>query len=208
MTSAGLPPINSLIDLVFLDGEIFMSRVEDHVGRLMTVAAPYGVDVPAIGSLLEIAWVNGDRRQAVDMRLSGITKEQPPRWQLEVVGSVRLCTRRHYVRGGGGEGVELTKDDLPCASKVIDMSEGGVRCRVREDRFYHDDRVGVRLILGDEVLELDGTVRFVRRRPEMDDVDVIITYEVTEAIGRTIRGYILRREMELRRRVRESVANA
>jgi hypothetical protein len=209
--AADLPAINCLVDVVLLDGEIFHSRIEDISGLLITVGAPYGIrseDVPVVGAGLEIAWVSGDRRHAVDMRLKSITREQPPRWELQVVGSVRLQTRRNYVRGGGGEGVEIVKGGQTYTGRVMDLSEGGVRLRIREDRFERDDRVEVRLTLDDTMFPLNGKVLFVRWIPDSEGFDVIITYEPTEAVGRAIRGYVLRREMEERRRFRESVVNS
>ncbi|MEV4513577.1 PilZ domain-containing protein [Dactylosporangium sp. NPDC049525] len=206
-----LPAINALVDVVLMDGEAYQSRVEDMTGKRLIVAAPFGVntaDMPKLGSSVELAWVAGDRRQAVDVRLVELSREQPPRWSLEAVGSVRLQTRRNYVRGGGGEGVEVTKDGTAFRGRVIDLSEGGVRCRLHEDRFDRDDRVDLRIALDEETIAIRGTVLFVRRDPENDAFDVIITYETTELMGRAIRGYVLRREMEERRRARESVANA
>jgi hypothetical protein len=206
-----LPAINALVDVVLMDGEAYQSRVEDTSGKRLTVAAPFGVipaDVPKLGAAMELAWVAGDRRQAVDVRLAELSREQPPRWSLEAVGSIRLQTRRNYVRGGGGEWVEVILGGTTYQGRVIDLSEGGVRCRMVEDRFDRDDRVGVRVSLETETIDLAGTVLFVRRDPENASYDVIITYETSELVGRAIRGYVLRREMEERRRNRESVANA
>ncbi|WP_432834584.1 PilZ domain-containing protein [Dactylosporangium sp. CA-092794] len=207
----GLPAINTLVDVVLMDGEAYQSRVEDADGKRLTVAAPFGVnsaDVPEVGSIMELAWVAGDRRHAVDVRLAELTRERPPRWSLEAVGSIRLQTRRNYVRGGGGEEVEVTLGGVAYQGKVVDLSEGGVRCRMEDDRFDRDDRVDVRVQLDTGALALRGIVLFVRRDHENATYDVIITYETNEIMGRAIRGYVLRREMEERRRNRESVANA
>ena len=209
MTS--LPPINALVDVVLMDGEAYQSRVEDTTGKRLTVAAPFGVnqsDLPKVGASMELAWVAGDRRQAVDVKLVELSREQPPRWSLEAVGSIRLQTRRNYVRGGGGEAVEVTLGGTAYQGRVIDLSEGGVRARMLQDKFERDDRVDLRIPLESETIALSGTVLFVRRDPENATYDVIITYETSELVGRAIRGYVLRREMEERRRNRESVANA
>jgi hypothetical protein len=206
-----LPAINALVDVVLMDGQAYQSRVEDASEKRLTVAAPFGVhaaDVPKIGAAMELAWIAGDRRQAVDVRLVELSREQPPRWTLEAIGSIRLQTRRTYVRGGGGEWVGIVLGGTVYDGKVIDMSEGGVRCRMAEDRFDRDDRVEVRLSLDEQTLTMKGTILFVRRDPEHAAYDVIITYETNELMGRAIRGYVLRREMEERRRNRESVANA
>ncbi|GAA2618861.1 hypothetical protein GCM10010399_57380 [Dactylosporangium fulvum] len=209
MTS--LPAINTLVDVVLMDGEAYQSRVEDVTDKRLTVAAPFGVntaDMPKVGTSLELAWVAGDRRHAIDVRLTALSNEQPPRWSLEAIGSIRLQTRRNYVRGGGGEPVEVTMGGTAYAGRVIDLSEGGIRCRMLEDKFDRDDRVELRIALEDQTIPLNGTVLFVRRDHKNGTFDVIITYETTELVGRAIRGYVLRREMEERRRSRESVANA
>ena len=91
---------------------------------------------------------------------------------------------------------------------MIDLSEGGVRLRVQEDLFDRDEHVDVLLKLDGDRLSLRGTVLFVRRHPQTASFDLIITYETPEAVGRTIRSYVLKREMEARRRLRESVMNA
>ena len=202
-----LPDLNALIDIVLIDGQAFHSRVEDAVGTRLTVGAPFSIraaDVPRIGGRLDVAWLAGARRMVVTVRLRA-TNREPPRWQLEVAGTPRLQTRRHYVRGGGGERVEFTTDSgdmFTCWA--IDVSEGGVRCRMPEDRVSHDEAVQMRLSLDTEELSLHGTVRFVRPREETESFDVIVTYQTTEAVGQRIRAYIMRREMEERRRLRAS----
>jgi len=206
-----LPAINALVDVVLMDGEAYQSRVEDITGKRLTVAAPFGLnqaDLPKVGAAMDLAWVACDRRQAVDVKLVALSHEQPPRWSIESVGSIRLQTRRNYVRGGGGEVVEVSLGGTAYQGRVIDLSEGGVRARMLEDKFDRDDRVELRIGLENETIALSGTVLFVRRDPENATYDVIITYETSELVGRAIRGYVLRREMEERRRNRESVANA
>jgi hypothetical protein len=206
-----LPAINGLIDLILLDGEVFHSRVEDLDGIRFTVGAPYGIhaaDVPPVGTAMEIAWVDGDRRHGVDVRLRAFTKEQPPRWELQVVGSVHLQTRRNYVRGGGGETAEIVRVPENLVARVVDLSEGGVRLRITQDLFERDDNIEFALDLEDQHVPLHGRVRFVRRMSEIESFDLIVTYTVPEGVSRLIRGYVLRRDMEARRRYRDSVMNA
>src|SRR6185312_15565928 len=106
-----------------MDGQAYQSRVEDGSAKRLTVAAPFGVhssEVPKIGAAMELAWIAGDRRQAVDVRLVELSREQPPRWTLEAIGSIRLQTRRNYVRGGGGGWVGVALDGTTYDGKVID----------------------------------------------------------------------------------------
>jgi hypothetical protein len=210
MSTQSLPPINGLIDLVLSDGEVFPSRIEDADGKLVAVGAPLGLpraEMPKPGSALEIAWIVEDARHAVDVRLRSVTTDAPPRWELTVIGAVRLQTRRSFVRGGGsGELTKVIRDGETYLGKIIDLSEGGVRLRVADDSFRDHDEVDVHLMLDGERMPLHGTVLFIRRHPESASYDVIITYQPTEAVGRAIRGYVMRCEMEARRRFRESVA--
>ena len=99
-----LPPINSLVDLVLPDGEIFPSRIEGIDGKVFTVGAPLGLAAkpPKSGSALEVEWIGEDRRHAAVMRLKGVAGGNPPLWNLELVSSVRTQSRRNFVRGGGG----------------------------------------------------------------------------------------------------------
>jgi hypothetical protein len=205
-----LPPINSLVDLVLLDGETYPSRVEGVDGRVYTVGAPLDLaaHAPKSGTVLEVEWVADERRQAVDMRLKAVTGGQPPLWKLQVASSVRPQSRRNFVRGGGGENADISRGDHKVTGRVIDLSEGGVRLRVTDDLFDGGEHVDVLLKLDGVRLSVRGSVLFVRRHPETASFDLIVTYETPEAVGRAIRGYVLKREMEARRRLRESVMNA
>jgi c-di-GMP-binding flagellar brake protein YcgR len=204
-----LPQINCLVDLVLPDGDIFRSRVEDIDGKMFTVGAPLDsrANASKVGTDLEVEWVLDERRQAVDMRLKSLSGAHPPLWTLEVTSTVRTQSRRSYVRGGGGENADISHAAKKATGKVIDLSEGGVRLRVHEDLFERDQHVDVLLKLDGERLSVRGTVLFVRRHPQTASFDLIITYEMPEAVGRTIRSYVLKREMEARRRLRESVMN-
>jgi hypothetical protein len=205
-----LPPINTLVDLVLLDGVTYPSRVEGIDGKVYTVGAPldYAAHAPKSGTALEVEWVADERRQAVDMRLKTVTGGQPPLWNLEVASSVRTQSRRNFVRGGGGENADISRGEQKVTGRVIDLSEAGVRLRVTHDFFEHGENVDVLLKLDGERLSVRGSVLFVRRQPETASFDLIITYETPETVSRTIRGYVLKREMEARRRLRESVMNA
>ena len=205
-----LPPINTLVDLVLPDGEISPSRVEGIDGKVYTVGAPldFAARAPKAGTALEVEWVADERRQAVDMRLKTVSGGQPPLWNLEVASSVRTQSRRNFVRGGGGENADISRGEHKLTGRVIDLSEGGVRLRVNDDLFDRGEHVDVLLKLDGERLAVRGSVLFVRRQPETASFDLIVTYETPEAVGRTIRGYVLKREMEARRRLRESVMNA
>jgi hypothetical protein len=207
VSSASLPTINALVDIALIDGSSYPSRIEDLDRGAYLVAAPFDIpaqDMPEIGALVELAWLCDDSRMAAPAKLEDITRAQARHWQLRLAGEARRQTRRAFVRGGGGEFVDVLSVDggtAPASGRVIDLSEGGVRCRTRIGNFVNDQRVNLQLRLDTEVVTLGGKVLFVRRNPETADFDVVVQYETTESIGRQIRSYVLRKQMEERRRL-------
>src|SRR5207248_10150903 len=75
------PSVNDLIHIVVDDERMYASRMEDVDGGQLTVAAPIGagdVDIPALGSVLDVAWVDERSRYAMPVRLTGLTRHRPP----------------------------------------------------------------------------------------------------------------------------------
>jgi hypothetical protein len=212
VSATTLPAINALVDVSLIDGSCYPSRVEDVDGRTFTVAAPFGIpdsDRPNAGASLELVWVYDGNRFAVPARFTSLTREQPQRWLVQVVGSAQRKSRRRYMRGGWGEPVRVTRATgaagPPVHGSVIDMSERGVRCRIRinGNDYAPDESVELAMTLGDEVVSTAARVLIVRYHQETGCHDLVATYEPTETVSRVIRGYILRRQMEERRRIAE-----
>jgi hypothetical protein len=207
VSSVQLPTINALVDIALIDGSSYPSRVEDLDRDAYTLAAPFGIaveELPEVGAIVELAWLHEDSRLTAPAKLEGMTREQPRLWRLRIAGEARRQTRRAYVRGGGGELVDLLSADggtAPASGRIIDLSEGGVRCRTRIGNFVREQRVEVALRLDADVVKINGRVLFVRRNVETADFDVVVQYETTETVGRLIRSYVLRRQMEERRRL-------
>jgi hypothetical protein len=207
VSSVRLPAINTLVDIALIDGSSYPSRVEDLDRGAYMVGAPFGIaveDLPEIGAIVELAWLYDDSRLTAPATLEGITREQPRLWQLRIAGDAKRQTRRTFVRGGGGEAVDLLSADggtAPSSGRIIDLSEGGVRCRTRIGNFVRDQRVNVGLRLDTDVVQIAGRVLFVRRNVETADFDVVVQYETSETVGRLIRSYVLRRQMAERRRL-------
>jgi hypothetical protein len=209
VSSVRLPAINALVDIALIDGSSYPSRVEDldlDSGAYM-VGAPFGIpieDVPEIGAIVELAWLHDDSRLTAPAKLEAITRGRPRLWQVRIAGDAKRQTRRAFVRGGGGELVDLLSVDgstAPDSGRVIDLSEGGVRCRTRIGDFARDQRVTVELRLDADLVQIGGRVLFVRRNVETADFDVVVEYETSETVGRLIRSYVLRRQMKERRRL-------
>jgi hypothetical protein len=199
-----LPGINQLIEIVLADGALFPSRVEDVVGGRYMVAAPLAaVETPTPGSSLALAWVAEQSRYALQVVWLGLTKQHPPRWEVEVAGEPRLQSRRRYVRGGGGEpvvlrGVGEVPDRTVLAGEIIDLSESALRFRARDTEYVPGDEVNVGFQLQEHHLETLGRVQALRP-VDGGAVDVVVDFEIREDVARAIRHYVYQRQLAERR---------
>lgn len=209
---ADLPAINSLLHVVVDDEISFQSRLLDVEDNLLTIAAPIGkgdVEIPRNGYRFDVFWTGDRTRYLLVAEMAGWTREHPPRWQLLAVREPTRQTRRRYVRGGSGGAVRikfLEGEPAVFDGWMIDVSEAGVRCRIPcvSDAIVPGRSVLVRLTIGDQSVELEGTILLVRVGESMSDVDVVVTYEPLERDARVIRQHVLQWEI-MRRQLECSV---
>lgn len=204
-----LPPINSLLEVTVPPASAYRSRVEDRDGDLLAIATPIGagdVIIPDDGQVLELAWIAARGRYVVPARLLGRSRERLPRWQVLALGQPALRSRRRYVRGGGGEPITIqTLERDPAGSwsgRVVDVSEGGVRCRVPDTDLAVDEPVMIHIELPAITVELAGTVLALREpgEPGGTGVDVVVVYQAPEATAHHIRRHVFAWERAERQR--------
>jgi hypothetical protein len=143
-------------------------------------------------------------RFAAPARFVGVWVDNTRTWDLRLAGEPRRQNRRGFVRGGGGEPVRLRRPDdgaAPLDGHIIDVGETGVRARVRTCNYEAGETLGVTMLLGADAVEVEGPIFAVRRIVETGYVDVVVQFQAGEAVGRTIRGYILKQQLERRRRM-------
>jgi hypothetical protein len=201
---SGLPAINSLVDVSLASGATYPSRIEGVTGDLLQVAAPLdAIRSVQPGAALEVAWLRDGGRVAAPAQLTNVTDDHSPCWELRVLGDARRQTRRGYVRGGGGESVLMGRADAESSVEgvVIDIGEASVRARLRMCDFQPGDDVDVSVDLNGDLAAVTGSVLDVRQLKETGHFDIIVAFEPTEALRRVIRGYVLRRQLEERRRL-------
>jgi PilZ domain len=206
-----IPSVNDLVHVVVDDVRVYPSRMLDTDGGRLTVAAPMGagdLDLPPVGADLELGWVDERSRYVVPVRLIGLTRDLPPRWQVEVVGEPQQKNRRLFVRGGGGEAVTIAAAGVLDPSKeitgqVVDLSEGGVRCRVSTCRYAPGDSARVSITLKDRVIDATGHVLSVRSLGRDLGIDIVVTYELGESAAQALRRYVFARQLAERRRARD-----
>lgn len=204
--SGELPDVGSTVFLVLGEGVNFRTRVEAVDGRVLHVAAPLETTGPAVlraGDEFDIFWVPPGTRTVMRCRLTGISDEAPFRWALTPIGEPRQSNRREYVRGGGGAVVRLVIESSrePVEGALLDISEGGLRCWVDVPvTLAVGDLTWATVWLGDQQVELTGTVHSVRAAPHGDPGQhVILTFDTEESTAQMIRLYILAWEISERR---------
>jgi hypothetical protein len=209
MTTATLPKINELIEVAVPGGESYQSRVEDDAGRQVTVAAPLNLlvsDMPEIGSKVAIRWtVHGRGRYAVPGKIVELRHGTVSLWVVEITGPTNLEQNRNFVRGGGGEPIQLertgpTPGEEPVKGRVVDVSERSVRGRFAETDLKAGDTAAVRIVLDDVVVTVSGSVLRVVEQPDRTGTDVIAVFQADEAQAKVIRRYVLRQQMLARAR--------
>lgn len=202
-----LPAINTRVD-VLLRGVTFPSRIEDVTEGVLLVAAPMGPRgtlSASEGDAVELAWLEHDARVAAPARVIEKASDRPRYWEVELIGDVRRDTRRGFVRGGGGEKVCFQRTDEPgppVHGYVMDLGEVSLRARFYKCDYRRSQQVDMTITFTDGVVTMPGQVLDVRYVFETEHFDVIVTYEPTEFDRRAIRGYIMRRMQEQRRRLR------
>lgn len=130
------PEVNTLVDVRFDDGREFPSRVEDGDGDRLVLAAPFGggIEPPEIGTVVDVCWTSRRGRYVAPVRLLEIRHAKLAFWVVEIAGWIELQQRRNFVRAGGGEPVRIRttdpRDTSTLIGRIVDISEGGLRCWV------------------------------------------------------------------------------
>lgn len=200
--------LNDLVDISLASGAVYPSRVEDVKGEILRIAAVLGsLDGVRLDDAVELAWLGNGERLAMPAKVVGRPASQTPVWDVQITGQPRRQNRRGYVRGGGGEAVRLRRPDdasPPLDGYVIDVGEASMRARVRSCDYQVEEPLMVTMQLGPDVVAVEGPVVAVRKIVETGYVDVVVSFETGEALGRIIRGYIMKWQLEQRRRLAAS----
>jgi hypothetical protein len=121
---------------------------------------------------------------------------------LRLTGQVEVVQRRRATRALSAGPVAVTPTDRALApvrnGALLDIAEEGLRCRVMGGGLTEGQAVTVHVGLGEEVLELRGTV--LRATGYADGVtEVVIVYAADEADGARIRRFVYLQQVRLRR---------
>lgn len=206
MDVANLPGINTLLDVLVGEEDVYQSRLEDADGSVLTIAALLGVrgGQPAPGDRLGLAWVAGEHRYRVPVRLTAIVPEHPPRWLVEVTGETRRHNRRSFVRSLSGAPVLVSQVaegrlEAPVAGVISDIGERSARCRLPMGPYSPGDVLQARLAVGDEFVDTAAELVAVRKSDDLG-VEVVLAYELPEHDAAIIRRHVLEQQRAVRQR--------
>jgi len=203
---AELPGLGTAMYLVHSEETNYRSRLEAVEGDLLSVAAPLeteGAEAPRPGQTVEIFWAQPRARVILPCRLVEVADTAPYRWILQPIGTPQPSNRREFVRGGGGPAVQLgaEPEEAPLDGRLLDISEGGLRCRMPEKP---EIKVGdpmsawLRLDTGD--VEVTGAVHTVREAYGEPGYEIILIFRADENTAQLIRQHVFTWEITERRR--------
>jgi c-di-GMP-binding flagellar brake protein YcgR len=209
-----MPEISSPVSLTLGETELD-SRVELVDGTTVVVTAPFNeaVEIPSIGSVMTLSWVEKPRgRYFADARLVSTSRIEgvPTRcWSLTIESTPVIIQRRQFVRAGGGEPVRVhaPQRDVVISGSASDISEGGVRFKIRGARpgdggwvrLDDGEEISAVVHLGDEMLDADGSVLRTIEDPMARTVDMIVMLELNERQAETVRRYVMHQQILARR---------
>ncbi len=198
--------MNSLVTLIDAQDREYRSRIEGAEPGLLTVARPMDLladDQPHVDDELLVTWPDGRGIGTVRVRLVALQREGHLRfWDVAVLGEPWSEQRREYVRAdligpitvvehGVAEGVLPRYVD----GRLIDLSEGGVRCAVEHDQtpwlVAGETSVLASFSVDGEEFELPGEV--THRTPNENDASLA---EIVIVFVRPVAG-----EQKIRRHV-------
>lgn len=224
---SSLPDAGEQVELSLGSDTSYTTWVDQADGDWLSVFTPHDVligDIPAVGTVVTLRWHSARGRHHVDAELLGTSTDGGLQWEVEVISDVGITQDREYVRGAGGESVQLWRlpvdgqpvpdaaqvedpptepEDperalIPADGIVVDLSERGVRARFREVALLPHDPVGVRLVLDGDPVEVDGHVlRVIDDQPDKR-TDVVVVYEPYENVAAHIRRYVLQAQLRAR----------
>jgi c-di-GMP-binding flagellar brake protein YcgR len=202
---ADAPQVNSLLYVTIGDNN-FRTRVEDVSGDELTIGAPIGAgdhEIPDDGSELAVFWTSIRARYVMPVQMKGRTRGKPMRWHLLVTGEPVRQTRRRFVRAGCGSSLEIISiDGKQCknlAAQLVDISEGGLRCRVSDVDKFQGGPVVAQIKLPERTIKVTSREAFPRPSHEGQGQDMVIVYELSESDAQAIRRHIFQWEGAERR---------
>ena len=205
MSAPQLPADGSYIEMTSY-GETFPEvRVVQAAGTVITLSMALD-DVPPANSSVTLRWAAAPRGRYA---LAGhVVRVDGNRVDVRFSGEPSVEQSRNFVRGGGGEPVLLIRPGHEDAMGVVhDLSERAIRAHFTDVTLRAEDRITLRIQLGEDLVELRAKTykvnsmrQQVPRRGPMSVEMVAIFDTIEERKAKVIRRYIMRGQMVARAR--------
>jgi len=204
-----LPEVNTLVRIALGDElPVLPSRVEDVAGtEVLVAAARYVGDLrgPQPSDIVSLHWTSARGVCSVPAEFVAVERSGIKVWRLRVLGEVTLVQRRRFARvetggalsvsGGSAQDADLNTVRM---GWMLDLSEGGVRCRVAPGAFSVDEPVEVRINLGGEVIVAVGSV--LRASPrDRGFEELIVTFPEDHSAADRVRRHVYAEQLRQRR---------
>lgn len=139
------------VDAVPLPDRVMLSEPVDSEGR--------HVEPLPRGSDLRLVWTSPAGRHEVAATMAGVVHDRVPLWRVEVRAAPTVVQRRDYTRAPESMRGELHYGQLWSKLVVLDLSEGGARCMVRDPgQLEVGTQVELRITIDGHDLLLDATL--------------------------------------------------
>jgi hypothetical protein len=205
MSAPLLPADGSYIEMTSYGETLPEVRVVHASGAVITLSLA-AADVPPANSVVQLRWAAAPRGRCA---MAGhVVSVDGNRVEIHFTGEAQLLQSRDFVRGGGGEPIELVRpDDEPARGIVHDLSERSVRAHFTDVEMRPGDDIILRIQVADEVVEFPARATKVssmrqqvpRRGPL--SVEMVAVFDSSdENQARLIRRYIMRAQMAARSR--------
>jgi hypothetical protein len=211
MTSSLFPADGSRVELDIGDRNHPEVRVVRVTETTVTLSLPLDdVAFPA-GAAVTLRWAAGPRGRYVQH--GAVLKVDENRIDVALTGEPEIEQLRNYVRGGGGERIQLVRADTPQRfGQVHDISERSVRAHFGDVDLRPGEEMLLRVQLDNEVVEFPATAYRVAQIRQQVPVrgplvtEMVALFEQDERQAKIIRRYVLRLQLIARREA--AAANA
>jgi hypothetical protein len=108
---------------VVTDEDLVLEAPQDRTGRYV---------LPPAGMTGLMVWRGAATLEQVPIAIAKVTPPPGPTWHVRIKGSPTKCQRRAFVRADVLLPVVLHHHGSSYDATAVDLSEGGLRCRVRD----------------------------------------------------------------------------
>jgi hypothetical protein len=205
MSAPLLPADGSYIEMTSYGETLPEVRVVHASDAVITLSLAQA-ELPPANSTVELRWAAAPRgRYAMAGNVVAIDGN---RVEIHFTGEVSMVQSRDFVRGGGGEPIDLVSDDGPAARGTVhDLSERSVRAHFTDVEVGPGDSLVLRIQVGDEVVEFPAVATKVSsmrqqipRRGPMSVEMVAVFESADEHQLKLIRRYIMSAQLAARSR--------